>query len=446
VAVAALPAVIAAVLPFLPLGPERRLEAASAGAGVRVTVGSARLTLLPSPRLVLREVLATDLPASRVARVDVVPRLASLAGDGPLQLQLVAIRGLDAGPALVNRLAGLRPSTAPGPARVTIERVTLEDGRWIGDGVRLEGVGADVRIADGAVLAAVFTLDHGRLRADLQPDRGGFEVMLRGEDWTLPGPVPILLTGVEGQGRLTGDGIQLRPLELRVAGGLVRGDLALSWKGGWRIASCFDATQVALESLGRAWRGGSPLGGRLALRGTLGARAASPAGLAEALRGESEFTLTSGVLRGVDLAAAARLFVSSTERGETRFDRLKGQVEVDAGNVHVRNLEIASGVLSADGAVSMRRDRSLVGEVTVALRGTGSLVVTPLEVSGTVSEPLLKPTGAALAGAVAGTAVLGPGLGTAVGLKAGDLARRLFGGTRREGAGAAAPERGAPRP
>jgi hypothetical protein len=53
-------------------------------------------------------------------------------------------------------------------------------------------------------------------------------------------------------------------------------------------------------------------------------------------------------------------------------------------------------------------------------------VSTPLAVSGTVQNPTLFPTKSALAGAAAGTALLGPGVGTSIGMKAAQLTERLF--------------------
>jgi hypothetical protein len=52
-------------------------------------------------------------------------------------------------------------------------------------------------------------------------------------------------------------------------------------------------------------------------------------------------------------------------------------------------------------------------------------------VSGTLQNPLVYPSKAALAGAAVGTAILGPGLGTSLGSKAGSAVeglKDLFGG------------------
>jgi hypothetical protein len=59
--------------------------------------------------------------------------------------------------------------------------------------------------------------------------------------------------------------------------------------------------------------------------------------------------------------------------------------------------------------------------VTVA---TGAV---PLNVAGTLESPWLYPTGGTVAGAAAGTAVLGPGIGTAVGARVGQWTEGLFG-------------------
>jgi hypothetical protein len=58
----------------------------------------------------------------------------------------------------------------------------------------------------------------------------------------------------------------------------------------------------------------------------------------------------------------------------------------------------------------------------------GASANVPLNVTGTVDSPLLFPTGGTVAGAAPGTAILGPGLGTSVGVKVGGWAESLFGG------------------
>lgn len=59
------------------------------------------------------------------------------------------------------------------------------------------------------------------------------------------------------------------------------------------------------------------------------------------------------------------------------------------------------------------------------LEATGQLALDVQE--GNLSAPQIRPTTSAVAGGVAGTLLFGPGLGTAVGVKAGEVFRKASG-------------------
>lgn len=390
-ALALVPALAAVLLPLLPLGLERRVEAAAGRAGLALAVGKARIALLPSPRLVLREVRTPDFPEGRLGRADLVPSLSSLAGGDRLHFRVVALEDLQAGSGLIERLGWLGGAGTRGWPGVQADRLTLHRGTWVGKGFRLEGIGADLRRGPDGPGRAVLTLREGRLRADLDPERGGFRVLLRGEDLALPSAIPVRVDGVDAQGRLTGDGLQLRTVELRLAGGVVRGDLTLSWRGGWRVASRFSVDAVD-PGLLVGWNpADSPLSGRLALRGALGARAASPAKLVAALRGEAAFTLERGVLRGFDLAALVRAKAPGPNPGDTAFDRLSGLAEYRPGFVRLRELELNSTALTVRGEASAGQGGAISGRLVVVRRGAAVSSGVPFDLGGTMRAPVLGP-------------------------------------------------------
>jgi hypothetical protein len=104
---------------------------------------------------------------------------------------------------------------------------------------------------------------------------------------------------------------------------------------------------------------------------------------------------------------------------------------MDPAGYHFSDLEISSGLLKATGDVTISKTKELSGDVSAAVRGTASLIATPLSLSGTVDDPVVRPSKAALAGAAVGTAIL-PGVGTAIGAKAGEFTKKLFGGGSRK--------------
>jgi hypothetical protein len=148
------------------------------------------------------------------------------------------------------------------------------------------------------------------------------------------------------------------------------------------------------------------------------------------MRLETPFSVRNGVLYGVDLQKAATTFITTDEAkgGETRFDELSGQLAMDRGAQYFTNLKIKSGTLGATGNVTISPRKELSGRINAELKTVKMTAASiPLDVSGTVDSPVVFPTAAFLAGAAAGTAVLGPGLGTSVGATVGGWAEGLFG-------------------
>jgi hypothetical protein len=101
-------------------------------------------------------------------------------------------------------------------------------------------------------------------------------------------------------------------------------------------------------------------------------------------------------------------------------------------------MKIASGILKAEGELTITPNQELSGLIDASVKGTSAFVSTPLAVTGTVQNPILYPSKMAMAGAAAGTVLLGPGLGTAVGMKAFRLTGKLFGKKKRSPKPAAA--------
>jgi len=142
---------------------------------------------------------------------------------------------------------------------------------------------------------------------------------------------------------------------------------------------------------------------------------------------DGNFHLHDGMLTKVDLAQAASGSGKSSAAGTTRFDDLTGLLSVDATGYHFRKLKITSGSLNAEGKVDISPSLQLGGALDTHVKGTAGLVSMPMVISGTLDAPVVRPSGSALAGAAVGTAILGPGLGTAVGIKIGGFLSRLFG-------------------
>ena len=134
------------------------------------------------------------------------------------------------------------------------------------------------------------------------------------------------------------------------------------------------------------------------------------------------------MLQKIDLVAATKnpLDRKAGKGGKTEFDELKGHVVFEQHTYEFSDLHIASGLFRAQGEVTVNPDKTLGGVIRAELRGTAALVSIPFDLSGKIGDPSLFPTRGAMAGAVAGTMLM-PGIGTAVGMKAGEWTERLLG-------------------
>jgi hypothetical protein len=172
------------------------------------------------------------------------------------------------------------------------------------------------------------------------------------------------------------------------------------------------------------------MSGRLTASPQFSSKAPSAGQIGDTLRLDTPFDIHNGVLHGVDISKAAVSLINKEagKGGETRFDKLSGHLAMDRGTRRLTQLNIASGALSADGHVTISPKDNLSGRINANVKAvTVATGAVPLNVAGTLQAPWLYPTGGTVAGAAAGTAVLGPGIGTAVGARVGQWTEGLFG-------------------
>ena len=211
-------------------------------------------------------------------------------------------------------------------------------------------------------------------------------------------------------------GLTLARIEGRLYDGTVSGKLNIGWAKAWAIAGSLAIQGVEIQPIVALYTKDTTISGRLTANPVVDMRAPTAAQLGDALDVESDFKVEKGILYNIDLSNAPKALLNkdALRGGQTQFDNFSGHVSVDSAGYYLSKVEIASGVLTADAEVSISSKQELSGQIDVAIKGTSALVSTPLALSGTVQNPSLYPSKVALAGAAAGTALLGPGLGTAV--------------------------------
>lgn len=139
------------------------------------------------------------------------------------------------------------------------------------------------------------------------------------------------------------------------------------------------------------------------------------------------YKMLNGEIYKTDLEQAASMGSSEDqEPGSTPFDELSGNMTLQDSNISITNLNLVSASLQVNGEINIQKYTDLNGRIDVGVKQTASIASVPLKISGTVSEPQFRPTNDAIAGATIGTILLGPGVGTAIGVKVGSGISKLF--------------------
>ncbi len=417
------------LLPLLiPLDPYIRQaeQQASDALGIPVTVTSAKIMLLPSPRVVAHGVHVGASSDVTIEALSVVPELTSIFSaqrviSVMLDGVLVKETALGAYDIVQSRLSASQ-SDASAPVLVRQVQVDHLDIRAL---LGLPVMRASAEMVDNALQSLRLETHDRTLVADLLPQGEAQALHVKLHDFVLPGH-PFKVDEGEVRASLQAKALHIAQLELHMLDGKVTGQGEFGWKSNAKASGKFQLQGLAMQALTRTGRG-PYLSGSLSGNGSLGAEAAQPGDLLDRLWVEARLEVKEGVLHGIDLVKIAKLLLKQGgQGGETAFDTLRTQLKVQGKHAQFRQLELESGLMTAKGNLDVQDGKQLQGEVTVAVKATAGMLEVPLDISGTVDAPTVLPDKAATLGAAVGTALM-PGVGTSLGIKAGSRLKKLFG-------------------
>lgn len=418
---------LALILPFLiPLNrfiPQLE-QIASEKLGLPVKIAGLRFSLLPLP-----SVTAQGLSLGPQIRFDAItlrPALGSLWQEVKV-LRAVEVKGFTLNRHLLDLATVLAKTTDTGPATVRVQRIKLSALQLDLDALKWGPLRADIELSERGVQAIEAGSEDGKFTLHLTPRDDGQDLHIMAKNWELPIKPALKFEQLTANGRLQQNILDIPEIRGKLYGGTLQGKAHADWSRGWKLNGALQTQRVETKEIVALLTRTVGVSGKLHGQGNFSARAKEPGRLADNLNGNFKFQVKQGVLYGFDLAQAVKsLAQSGTRGGQTRFDALSGTLQITGKKYQLQQIYVASGVLSAKGNVDIAANKKLSGKVNVAIKGIGLLAEVPLDVSGTLSDPVLFPNYAALAGATAGTAILGPGFGTGIGSKAGQALESIF--------------------
>lgn len=405
-----------------------RLEqAATDKLGAPVKVRSLSLALLPTPRAHLKGIHIGGQDEITVEKTTLVLDITTLLAE----TKIISSIELDKPVVKKGVLPLLEPLLAQksqGPAPVVVRQVKLHGAKLEWDSINVPEFDAGVLLGEANQLQQV-RLDSvdGKLHIEVLPKAEGYSARLQAEGWVMPAGPALLFKRLEADIEYAGQRITVPRMDAQLYRGQLQASGALDLSQGWNLDGKFATKDIELGDTTQLFTKAVKVSGRISGDGVFSAKAKDASALADALALDFKFNVRNGVLYGMDLAKAATLLVKQgTHGGETRFDEFSGVLKTRGKAMDLNHINVASGLLGASGNVKVTPEKKLAGRVEVELKQSLAVVAVPLDISGTLDQPSVLPTKAALVGAAVGTGVLGPA-GTALGVKAGSALEKLFG-------------------
>lgn len=421
------------ILPFLiPMQTylHKAERVASEKLGVPVTIATGHWSLLPSPRVVVNDITVGRAQEVKVAQITVIPTFSSLFTatkviDLKVSKPIIKQAGLD----FISALAGKNTGAGGEATAINIRHVTLDGLQLDWPKVKLPVINLDAHLKNANTLeSARLETTDGALKADIKPKGSEHSISVTLVKWTSPVGLPVLIDKGRLEIRLKGSQLEIPDIDIKLYDGKLTGNAVVSWSKSWRMSGKLNIENLAVKEPSSLVSKSVYLSGNLFANGSFSSSVKEAGQLADNLIANFKFKVNNGVLHGLDLVKIASLLIKQgSSGGTTEFEEFSGLLNMTGKQYQLRDLKISSGLLAATGQVKVKSNKQLDGVVEVEVKSGVSLAAIPLEVSGTVSNPVVLPSKAALAGAVAGTAILGPGLGTGLGVKAGGVIDKFKG-------------------
>ena len=403
---------------------------ASEKLGVPVTIASGHWSFLPSPHVVVNDITVGKAQEVKVARVDVIPTVSSLFSatkviDLKVRKPIIKQAALE----FISALSSKKPELNTQAIAVNIRHITVDELQLDWPNTKFPTINIDANLTSTNTLesAKLETID-GAVKADITPKGDEYVILVNMKKWVSPIGLPLLLDEAKLEMYLKGSQLEIPNIDIALYNGKLTGEALVSWEKNWRASGKLKVTNLSVKEPSRMVSKSIYLSGNLFGNGNFSSSAKDAAILADNLHADLKFKVNNGVLHGLDLIKAASLLLKQGQNGGvTEFEEFSGLLNVTGKQYHLTNIKISSGLLAASGQVKVKPNKELDGVIDVAVKRSVSLAAIPLVVSGTLSNPVVLPSKAALAGALAGTAILGPGVGTGLGVKAAGALDKLKG-------------------
>ncbi|MCW8964453.1 MAG: AsmA family protein [Gammaproteobacteria bacterium] len=399
--------------------------------GMHVKLGDISLTSLPSPGIKVDDIQLSDNDKVLLTlnSIEVFPRLSSLLSETP-EIRKIHLSGINLHADDIGRLSELannQESTDTQSSGLLVKRVTADNNIIQLDESHSFGpFKFEAKLSETMQLSMLEILHEAdSVKLKMIANAKDYDIQLQATNWTPPLEPALKISSLQAKGKLQPTKLHLDTINVTAYQGTVNGNLIVDWHPQWLIDSRIETAGLNLGQLLKDLQNNS-FDGTQTGQFTIRATAKEAAHLVDNLHITGDSKTVNGHIYNADLEQAARALSSEwVSGGQTPFDESSSHVNITSHKIQLSDIKITSSLLAVEGKLDIKDLNNLNGRLNVGLNDPTGFVTMPLMVGGTLDAPKVRPTDEALAGGAIGTAILGPGVGTAVGVKAGEFLGKI---------------------
>jgi hypothetical protein len=358
--------------------------------GMPVTISGLRYSLVRQ-ELVLERVGIGKLGEIKVDSIKVSALPTALLGENKSFSEAEAIAVVADQDSLALVPEWLKPQAGALPLHV--KRIKLKAVRLSVKAMDLAPFDADVTLgADGGLQRAL--LSDGKVRIDITPKDNALRLTLEARSWKPPfGSLPVEFDDLALEAVVEAKQATITNIDGKLGFSPIKGSAKVSWgSGAIRVEGDYSLTNGDLSKLMPAFTHDFIALGQLAVNATYSFQGTSLENLFADPKLTATFNIDRGSLNNVDVVRA----IQSPSRdglrgGKTSFNTLAGSVQLANKTYAFRQLQLASGPMSASGNVEVGANGDLSGRVSAEV-GSKTVIVAKgtLIVTGNIRTPVLK--------------------------------------------------------
>ena len=427
----------------------------SEATGYRAEIDSVNFSILPSPEVKIRKLRISRQANKSVAhqesgspeelaieRVTVPLDLDSLVS-GKLTISNLKLEKIIADQDLLIEFIGSLGSSDDEQAPELEQKLSVEDEVSSFELQLVEAISLKLRLESGVIIGpyhlrvypdmetgfSKITLSREDKTAYMEANKEGGNIRfhIAATNWINPLGFSVEVASLATSGVIFGSKLTLSNIDTKIFDGRLTGRGDLSWNNDWKSSGKIKSKGInlakALQHLNE-----KTISGNLDADCKFSLKADQASALLDNPVLSCAYQVAEGEFYKADLENAASFGPAKKQQNAatTPFDELSGKVELNNRNIEITDLNLISTTLQVSGGVKIQQYNTLDGRVEVGVKKTASLTSVPLKISGTLDDPEFRPTNDAIAGATVGTVLLGPGLGTAIGVNIGKGINKLF--------------------